>query len=177
MLLQNNNIILRALEPEDLDILYKWENNSELWIHGNTLSPYSRLALRQYITEAQQQDIYQAKQLRLMIELKSDRTIVGTIDLYDFDFHNSRVGIGILIDTPYRGKGYGLQVLALIKEYVLSFLHVKQLYAYIATDNETSISLFQKSGYTQSGKLTDWICCNSVYKDVLIYQLIDHSHS
>ncbi len=175
MVLENKNIKLRALEPEDLDILYKWENSTELWIHGNTLTPYSKLALRDYISDTQQQDIYQAKQLRLMIELKPDNTVIGTVDLYDFDFHNSRAGIGILIDNNYRGQGYGSQTLALINEYVLSFLHINQLYAYIATDNQESIRIFEKSGYVRAGILNNWICTYSVFRDVYIYQLINNT--
>jgi len=177
MLLENDIIKLRALEPEDLDILYKWENDTRLWIHGNTLAPYSRLALRHYIAESQQQDIYQAKQIRFMIDLKLSANTIGTIDLYDFDFHSKKSGIGILIDESYRGKDYAVHGLELIKEYAFSFLQIEQLYAYIAVDNVYSIRLFEKNGYMKSGELINWICCNSVYKNVFVYQLIKESRS
>ena len=29
--LENKKIKLRALEPEDLDFLYKWENDTKFW--------------------------------------------------------------------------------------------------------------------------------------------------
>lgn len=171
MYLENKELKLRALEPEDLDILYKWENNTNLWVYGNTLTPYSKLALRNYISDTQQQDIYEAKQLRLMIELKSTSAVIGTVDLYDFDFYHSRAGIGILIDEEYRKHNYASQTLEILREYVFSFLHIKQIFAHIATDNQHSIRLFEKSGYKRSGELIEWVCCNSVYKNVYIYQL------
>ncbi len=171
MYLENKELKLRALEPEDLEILYKWENNTDLWVYGNTLAPYSRLALRQYIYETQQQDIYEAKQLRLMIELKSANTIIGTIDLYEFDFHHSRVGIGILIDEKFRNNNHAFQTLEIIREYVFSFLKINQIFAYIAVDNLQSIRLFEKSGYKRSGELMDWIRHSSIYKNIFIYQL------
>jgi diamine N-acetyltransferase len=170
MFLESDDIKLRAIEPEDLEILYQWENKTELWIHGNTLAPYSKLALRQYINDAQQHDIYQAKQLRMMIIHKESETTIGTVDLYDFDPHNSRAGIGILIDEAFRNHNYASQALDIINKYVFEFLHIKQLYAYIAIDNVNSIKLFEKSGYTCSGVLTDWIYCKTTFKDVLIYQ-------
>ena len=37
MLLSNDRVRLRALEPEDLELLYRWENDPELWEVGNTL--------------------------------------------------------------------------------------------------------------------------------------------
>ena len=37
---------LRAIEPEDLDLLYQIENNTELWQVGATNVPYSRYTRR-----------------------------------------------------------------------------------------------------------------------------------
>ena len=39
-LLENSNIRLRAPEPEDLEILYKWENDTSLWEYGASITPY-----------------------------------------------------------------------------------------------------------------------------------------
>lgn len=172
MLLSNSLIRLRALEPEDLDLLYKWENQSGIWMHGNTLSPYSRFALRQYITETQQTDIYEAKQLRLMIELTECKITIGTIDLYDFDVRNCRAGIGILIDENYRNNRYATQALDLIKNYAFNFLGLQQLYAYISAKNSTSLQLFRKAGYRSAGTLRNWILIDNKYEDVQIVQLI-----
>ena len=38
-------IRLRAIEPEDLDLLYQIENDSSLWDVGTTNVPYSRYTL------------------------------------------------------------------------------------------------------------------------------------
>lgn len=170
--LESADLKLRALEPEDLDILYRWENDTRLWAHGNTLAPYPKLALRQYITETQLHDIYEAKQLRLMVMLKNTNETIGTIDLYEFDPHNSRAGIGILIDENYRKRKYAAQTLTIIKQYAFDFLQIDQLFAYISIDNEASIRLFEHAGYTHSGTLKNWVRCYNKPKDVLIYQLL-----
>ena len=121
MLLKNKDIVLRAVEPEDLEILYRWENSTVLWYHGNTLAPYSKLVLRQYINDALEMDIYQSKQLRLMIDLVEEKVTIGTIDLYDIDAHNRRAGIGILIDDDYRRRGFAKQALELMSNYAFDF--------------------------------------------------------
>lgn len=174
MFLENNIIKLRPIEPEDLDILYKWENDTRLWIHGQTLSPYSKLALRQYITNSLDQDIYQSKQLRLMIDLKEEGKTIGTIDLYDFDTKNSRVGIGVLVDENYRNNNYAYESLELSKEYVISFLQLHQLYAHILADNISSIRLFERLGFKKTGTLKDWIALDNRYIDVEVYQFINN---
>ena len=64
----NDDIIrLRALEPEDLECLYQWENDMDLWEVSDTLTPFSLFTLKKYI-ETCHLDIYTTKQLRLMIE-------------------------------------------------------------------------------------------------------------
>ncbi|MBB4035308.1 diamine N-acetyltransferase [Dysgonomonas hofstadii] len=173
MLLKNSQIALRAVEPEDLDTLYKWENSTALWIHGNTLAPYSKLVLRQYINDALEMDIYQSKQLRLMVTYTENGATIGTVDLYDIDAHHRRAGIGILIDEAYRQKGYAFQALQLMADYAFSFLYLHQIYAYISISNTKSIALFEKSGYKKIGVLKDWIQRTDKFEDVKLYQLIN----
>lgn len=165
--------MLRAVEPEDLDILYKWENSTALWVHGNTLAPYSKLVLRQYINDALEMDIYQSKQLRLMICLSEDETTIGTIDLFDIDAHNRRAGIGILIDEAYRQKRYAMQALELMAQYAFDFLFLHQLYAYISISNVNSVSLFEKAGYKEVGILKDWVQRSDAFEDVRLLQLLN----
>jgi diamine N-acetyltransferase len=170
-LLENKNIRLRALEPEDIDLLYTWENDTELWEHGASIVPFSRFVIKKYLIDSKQ-DIYQNKQLRLMIELKESSETIGTIDLYDFEPLHRRAGIGILIDKKYRRQGYGLQTLSIIKDYCFGFLKMKQIYAFIPERNQKSIELFQKAGYKQSGILKDWLSSKDGFENVLIFQNI-----
>ena len=61
--LQGKDINLRALEPEDLEFVYAIENDENIWEVSNTITPYSKFLIRQYLENAHQ-DIYEAKQLR-----------------------------------------------------------------------------------------------------------------
>jgi len=99
-ILENKRILLRALEPEDLDVLYKWENDSSIWHLSSTITPFSKYTLKKYIEQAHQ-DIFEAKQLRLIIQQKQDSSIIGAVDLFDYDPVHHRAGVGILIGNPY----------------------------------------------------------------------------
>jgi len=81
-MLKGENINLRALEPSDLDVLYNWENDTSIWKVSQTIAPFSKNILAKYLENAHQ-DIFTAKQLRLMIE--KNNTAIGTIELFDFD--------------------------------------------------------------------------------------------
>jgi diamine N-acetyltransferase len=169
-LLNNGFIKLRALEPEDLEVLYRWENDTELWTVGNTITPYSRYQLREFISSANQ-DIFTSKQLRLMIELEANGETAGCIDLYEFDVFHRKAAVGIMVDGKSRNRGIAMQALELLAAYAFSFLKLNQLYCYIPEYNKASIKLFEKAGFTPSGRLTNWIRTGDGYSDVFIYQL------
>ncbi|MDE6394888.1 MAG: GNAT family N-acetyltransferase [Duncaniella sp.] len=159
---------LRALEPIDVDTLYRWENDPAVWGVGSTLAPYSRKQLWDYI-DSYDGDIYAAKQLRLMIELPTGETI-GTADLYDFDAANSRCAVGILIAPPYRRQGHGLAALNALADYCRTRLSLHQLYCIAGADNTASRALFERAGYSISGRLRSWLRSANTYTDAYLYQ-------
>ena len=169
MLLENENIQLRAVEPEDLDRLYAWENNPRLWDVGNTRNPYSRFVLRQYIVESDK-DIYENKQLRLMMVSKDSGETVGTVDLFDFDIHHSRIALGLFVDAAFQGKGYAKSALCLVEEYVFDFLKLNQLYCHIAESNTASRQIFEKKGYETNGLLKNWIKTIDGFENIIVFQ-------
>jgi len=169
MFLQNENIILRAIEPTDLDMLYNWENDFVMWIAGNARNPYSHYALKQYIADFQK-DIYETRQLRLMIDDKHTKKTVGTVDLYDFDIHHSRIALGLFVEPIYQGKGYASQALKLTEDYVFNFLTINQLYVFIAESNKSSRSIFEREKYYCQTRLKEWIKTLDGFEDVFVYQ-------
>lgn len=169
MLLEDEKIRLRAVEPEDLDLLYHWENNPNYWHAGEIRTLHSKFTLKQYILSAGR-DIYENKQIRFMIESKELNQTVGTIDLFDFDAFNNRVGIGLLIDGDFQHKGFASAAIGLIKEYVFSYLKIHQLYAHVAETNKASAKLFEKNGFEKTCILKDWISTESGFTNVVLYQ-------
>ncbi len=172
MLLQGEHVLLRALEPSDAELLYRWENDVEFWHVSNTITPFSLKTVRDFIDSTQ--DIYTAKQLRLMICLKESNRCIGTIDLFDFDPYNSRAGIGILIaDRDQRKKNLAADSLSVLIEYCFSLLRLKQLYCNISEDNLDSLNLFEKQGFIRCGLKKAWLRKGSIWHNEFILQLIN----
>ena len=171
--LKGSKIHLRAVEPEDLDFLYNLENNEFFWEVSNTTSPFSKFTLSNYI-ENSNKDIYESKQLRLIIVTNKENQPIGCIDLFDFEPKHRRVGVGIVISKlDERNKGYALNALQMIVKYAFNHLNLHQLYANISEDNSASIRLFKNSNFKLTGIKKDWIYSNKGYKNESIYQLIN----
>lgn len=169
--LQQDGYTLRAPEPEDLEVMYLFENTSSLWEVSNTTGPYSRYFLKQYIGQ-NKNDIYTDRQLRLMIAAP-DRQVVGIIDLYNFDPFHNRAEVGIVIAEKYRSKGVGKMALQLLCEYSFNYLGIHQLYAYVDITNESCLRLFTGCDFHECAHLKDWMRTGKLYRDVKMMQRIN----
>jgi len=166
------DISLRALEPEDLELLYEWENNYKNWVISNTITPFSKYILKRYLEDSHK-SIFETGQLRLMIVHETDNTTIGTIDIFDFDPFHKRAGLGILIaNEDYRRKGLASKALSCIIDYSFKTLQLHQLYCNILANNTESIELFKKHGFVQTGIKKDWIKSTDQFSDEYLFQLI-----
>jgi diamine N-acetyltransferase len=171
MKLEFGKIRFRALEPDDIDTLFEWENNMAIWEISNTTEPFSKYILAQYIKDSQS-DIYERKQMRMIIET-SEKEAVGAIDLFDFDPFHFRAGVGILIhDENNRKLGYATDSIHLLCSYAANYLRLHQLYANITEDNIASIHLFKSAGFELTGTKKDWRRTQNGWKNELLFQKI-----
>lgn len=165
----NERIRLRAMEPEDLELICDLENDPQQWDISNFTVPYSRYVMKQYL-ESSQCDMFADKQLRMMIVRLEDGQTIGTIDICEFSPMHSRGEVGILIRKEFRGAGYAKDALTLLCDYAFDFLHLRQLMVHITTDNEASMRLFTSCGFVQCGLLRDWLFVEGSFKDVALLQ-------
>lgn len=170
--LKGKSVFLRALEPNDLEFLFQIENNETFWEVSHTQTPFSKYVLKQYL-ENSHLDIFEAKQLRLMIVEATSNKSIGLIDLFDFNPKHKRAGIGILIDPGFQNKGLASESLELLIKYTFSHLELHQLYANITSDNANSIQLFESKNFAKVGVKKDWISSQGNFKDEILYQLIN----
>lgn len=175
---------LRKVEPEDLDLLYSWENDAAAWRDGATHNPLSRADLSEYILSTTG-DIYRDGQLRMIIsarvtnnalshkstvesaELAEAKPVaVGCVDLYEVDAHNRKAGVAIYIAPEFRGAHLATEALRSIIDYADYSLHFRTLYAVIRQANEVSNRLFAHAGFRLIAPLLRW----TVDGDANLYQ-------
>ena len=169
-MLKSNKIKLRAVEPEDLDLMYVIENDTELWPCGQASVPFSHYALKQFIEESTN-DFFRDRQLRLVIET-ADGISVGFLDLQRYDPLHHRAEVGIVVVPEHQRRGIATEALRLVAQYVSNHLGIHQLYALVPEENAPSIALFQKCGYKKTATLQDWLNTPAGWQSVGIFQKI-----
>lgn len=170
--LETECIRLRALEPADIETLYKWENDTLIWKVSNTIAPFSKYILRKFV-ENQKYDIYETKQLRMIIETH-DGKAVGAIDLFDIDPTNRRAGVGILIyEDLDRGRGYASGALTAMIKYSFQVIGLNQLYCNVLANNIKSLNLFKSKGFRVVGLKQEWVRSTDGWIDEYMLQLVN----
>ena len=198
--MERGEVRLRALEPEDVDRLYIWENDRDMWPFGGTRAPLSRHQLWEYATNYDANP-FAAGQLRLIIEhatapdnalpqnsqssqssqsshnsqnsqnSHSSPIPCGVIDLYDIDPVNSRAMVGIMVAPQWRSRGIATRALELVGEYCRDTLGLATIASEVASDNLPSIRLFgEKAAYRQVGERPSWYRRGERFVSALLFQ-------
>ena len=163
-------VLLRALEPEDLDLLYGIENNPEVWDVSPTNVPYSRYVLHNYLANTVN-DIYVDKQVRFVIDADKEQCI-GLLDVVHFDPKHRRAEVSIVLRKEFRKKGLAQSALVQLLDYSLRVLHLHQLYAVVPKANQASVDLFTRVGFKINAELKDWLFDGENYNDAILMQYI-----
>ena len=169
---KGDKILIRAIEPEDADLIWKWENDSTLWRVSHTKAPFSKKLIYEYVNTAH--DIHKHQQIRWMIVNAQNNEPVGTLDFFDYDSFHQRAGVGILIaDKEDRQKGYAKEALELGMQYAFDFLLLKNVFCNILADNTASHELFKSLGFENVGVKKEWCKTNNGWQDEWMYQIVN----
>lgn len=137
-------ISLRKMLSEDVDVLLIWENNPDNWQISDTVAPFSRKQIEDFVN--QPQSLKDNKQQRFMVCL--DSKPIGCIDLFEYDENKSTAGVGVLIAKKLdRNKGYASKALNILIDKCRNELSIVHLFCNIFKENKASIRLFEKSGF------------------------------
>jgi diamine N-acetyltransferase len=168
--MKGKKIFLRAVEPTDLDTMYRWENDPENWLVSNTSNPFSKHVLEQYVFAIH--DLMKDGQARLVICMNDSKEAVGAIDLFELDMVHRRVGVGILVDKDHRGKGIASEALSIVIDHCFTTLGMHQIFCDVLSENASSMKLFKNNGFKETGVKKEWLFHDGKWKDEHLLQLI-----
>lgn len=159
---------LRAIEPEDLDLMYVVENDPMVCRYTSTTVPVSRYALREYIS-GNQGDLFRDNQVRMTIVDAENGNACGFLDITDLSPVHHRAEVGIVLLPGSQGKGIATEALKEASEYAFrQGLH--QLYAVCVAENTRACALFQRAGYERMADLSEWVFVDGIYSDAVLFR-------
>lgn len=164
-----DHVTLRPLEPDDIDLLYRWDLDIELNILKGWTPRRSLHAFRQVY----EQRIIQTSDTNIRFGIQYEDHLVGFVELGLIDHEQQRAAIGIAIgDKQVWGRGIGTTALRLILDYGFTVQGLERVYAEIYGFNARSLRLMQRAGFQQEGMLRQHELHNGKRQDLYIFGLL-----
>lgn len=163
------DIRLRPIEREDLDILHKWRNDSNIFSQlGGGYFPVSKTEMSKWMDNFCKLD---KKNIRLIIQYESKP--VGFISLTSINYINKNANLGIYIgESDYRGKGIASKSLNELEVFAREHLDIKKIKLLVNSNNLSAINLYLKNKYQKVGVLREERLIDNKWIDVNVMEKI-----
>lgn len=155
MNIKGNKVVLRFIEPSDLEEIRNMTNDAE---QEYMIGGWSFPAAKKHQEDWYQRILSDKNNIRFAIEFEG--SFVGLVTLTDIDWKNRRAksGIRLTLSAPKK-QGIATDALMAMLGYAFEELDLRRIYATIIEHNMISRKLHAKCGYKEEGLLRQ-----SVYK-------------
>ncbi|MCK6619092.1 MAG: GNAT family N-acetyltransferase [Calditrichaceae bacterium] len=164
-------LLLRAFTFEDAPEVQRLAGERE--VASTTLGiphPYENGMAEQWIS-THREKFEQGQEIIFALELRSDRTLVGAIDLRLKTAHD-RAEIGYWVGKPHWNRGYCTEAAAALLAYGFETLGLNRIMAHHLSRNPASGRVMQKIGMRHEGRLRQHTKKWEVYEDIEIYGIL-----
>lgn len=164
-------VVLRRLEPRDVEDLYRYRNDrSVVGQLGGHSSGYSRADLAEWVERHRGM----RNEVLWAIATAEDDRCIGHVGLYDIDHRIRKAEFGILLgDTSFHGKGVGKHVTAAMITYGFEQLNLRRISLTVLDSNKRALTLYERLGFTVEGRLRDDDFRNGCHGDVVMMSILD----
>ena len=170
MVIETERLLLREMNGDDFQALYKVLADSEIMQHYPYTFDENRV--RNWIERNIER--YQILGFGLWaVCLKETGEMIGDCGL-TMQLINGQIKpeIGYHIRADKQRKGYAKEALLVFFDYAERVLDLHQLYVYIFSENMVARQLYASCGFREVATLEDWVFFDRKFRSVCLYQRI-----
>ena len=164
-------VYLRELTGSDIPIINKWRQNQELV--GMLGGPF------RYVNLETDEKWFQAymnnrnSQVRCCICDKESSSVLGVVYLLNIDQIIRSAEFAIMIGSKQdQNKGVGTKATQLMLSHGFNNLNLNRVYLEVLENNHAAVSVYEKCGFTQEGRLREAAYKNGSYCDLLVMSIL-----
>jgi RimJ/RimL family protein N-acetyltransferase len=174
LLLENDNVYLRPINVEDIkDEYVNGLNDSE--VNRYLVDVRRHVQTRELVEKYVQSNLENPSAILFGIFIKNElKRMVGTIHVSGIDFFHFTASIGIcLFAKQVWKKGYALQAIRLVKDYLFGVLGLHYLEAGVYAKNRNSINLFTRAGFSEWYRVKDKFRLVNSFEEAIYFAAIN----
>lgn len=158
---------------DDKESLFSIYNDPDVMRYWST-PPWTEI---QRAVELIQRDIdalSTGQYLRLGVELRDEKKLIGNCSLFNFDEGNKRAEIGYILAKEYWHGGFMSEAMKMFIDYGFREMDLHRLEADIDPRNEASARLLTRLGFKKEGHLRERWIIGGVITDSFFFGLLRH---
>lgn len=166
---QTERIRLRGVEPEDWEIHYHWDMDSEMQRDLSGLHFPSSKTRSQKWAESAANKAPDGHNFHMEIELNQTQEVIGVISAHHTDSRNGTFQFGVAIREEFQRKGYASEAIILLLRYFFDELRYQKCHVDVHGWNKGSMGLHEALGFTKEGQIRRANYAMGHYHDKHIY--------
>lgn len=168
--LQTERLILREIQPEDVNALLKLFGNKEV-VRFIEMQPIKTIEQADEWLRWMGGAFANKDGLRWGVTLL-DGTFIGSAGLHRWNREAGYAEIGCDISYPFWGNGYGQEAMQRIINFGWERMNLNRIEASVVRDNNRSVHVMKKMGFKQEGTLRQRVLKGGKYYDVHLFGLL-----
>ena len=172
--IETNRLILREFEDADFSDVHRYASDLRVVEHLSW-GPNSETDTRNFITKAiHHRQASPRREFEFAVVLRATGRIIGGCSLCARGQpENATCEIGYCFLHEVWGHGYGAEAVEALVNFGVSETGVHRIFATIDLDNPASTRLVERLGFRREGVMRQDAFVRGVWKDSLIYALLD----
>lgn len=162
---------LRAREPGDEPMLFRWFNDAEVTRHLSIRYPLSHAQEKEFIERVSSIGYNHAS---FAVETLADGRLIGGCGLEHQSAEDRSAVLGIAIgDKASWDGGYGTDTMRTLCRVGFEVMNLHRIQLDVYASNERAIHVYEKVGFTIEGRRRDAVYARGQYEDVIVMGLLE----
>lgn len=152
-MIKGKRVIIRPMEPDDLDYLIKWRNSPEAMNYSEHLYGFlfSRDNMMRMVENQFREDGFFPRNKTFMVETVEGE-VIGDIGYKNWNPRDRSAEMGLEIgEAEYRGMGLGPEMVTLFSDYMFRHLNLNRIELSVLRENDRAIRVYSKIGFQACG--------------------------
>ena len=168
---KGDKVLLRAVERDDLETLWRWRNDLDLWLLMEDAPP-APTSFAEY-EAAYERRVAEPDESWVRFAIEAGGRLVGECSMFDFDPLARSARVGILIGDPRdRGKGLGADAVNVLLAYAFLHRNLHRVELDTLATNTAALRTYRAAGFVEEGRLRDHAWVGGHHVDTVVLAVL-----